>query len=172
MHRNRRFGRRQVSWIFVSALMVATACGGTSKVSSAGSPAPTSASVSPSPAATGYAISLTLSGGQSGTATQAQPDANNACAAGNIDAGIVFNGQTWSLDARASDYHGPGQYSAPVDFALTLSTPSYDIWMSTGGSATYTSSTSLSVEVDMTNMMAGPGEPGANAHLSGTVSCR
>ena len=174
MQHHYRFGTCHLSWIFVSALMAATACGGTSTVSGSltATPASTStAAVSPSPAGTTYKIALTFSGGQSGTAVQAEPDATNACAPGNLDAGIVFKGQTWSLGARATGYHGPGQYSAPTNFTLTLSTPSYDMWMSTGGTATYTSGTSLSVEVDMTNLMAGPGEPGATAHISGTVSC-
>jgi hypothetical protein len=97
-------------------------------------------------------------------------DSSSACGVGTIDVGIVVKGQVWSLSATVNGYHGPGRYSGS-DFNLMLSSPGFDIWTSTSGAATYSANTSLSIDVGMTDLMAGPGEPGATAHISGSLSC-
>jgi hypothetical protein len=166
-----------------AAVIVIAACGGASNVGTASSPgaAATASSPvpSPSPAAsptptsaqTAYTVHLTFSGGLATTVTQTKVNANSGCGAGRIDVDIVVNSQDWSLSASVDGYHGPGSYAAGSAFNLMLSAPNYDIWMSTSGAATYAGDTSLSVDVVMTNLMAGPGEPGASAHLKGTISC-
>jgi len=75
------------------------------------------------------------------------------------------------MSASVEGYHGPGSYAAGSAFNMMLSAPNYDIWMSAGGAASYAGDTSLTVDVTMTNLMAGPGEPGASAHIKGTISC-
>jgi hypothetical protein len=167
---------QQVFLAVVAMMMVVTGCGAPSKVAAVASPSPTASaptpaqSSSPSPAQPSYAVHLTFSGGLSAAVTKVQIDPSSSCAAGKISVGIIYKGQAWSMSATVNGYHGPGSYDAS-SFNLMLYTPSYDIWMSTSGSATYSAETSLSVSVDITNLMAGPGEPGATAHVSGTISC-
>ena len=163
-----------------AAVLVATACDGSSNAASssssnAGAAASPSAiamspSPSPSPAQVVYTVHLTFSGGLATTVTQTVVDSSSDCSAGKIDIGIVVKGQVWTLGASVHNYHGPGRYGS-ADFVLMLSSPDYDIWMSNSGEATYAGDTSLSVDVGVTNLMAGPGEPGANAHISGSISC-
>jgi hypothetical protein len=162
----------------VAAVMLATGCGGSSKVASE-STSPTASPVqspspnpspTPVPAQTTYTVNLTFSGGLSGRVTQTKVVDFSDCGTGKIDIEIIVHGQAWSLGASADSYHGPGRYKSPA-FNLMLSTPSSDIWMSTSGSATYTADTSLTVDVGMTNLMAGPGEPGSTAHISGSIKC-
>jgi len=163
--------------VLVASVPLLAGCGASSNVPDVSSPAAIAATPSPvaSPSAANqeqnYAVHLALSGGLATTVTQTKVDANSDCSAGKIDVGIVVNGQIWSLTASVDGYHGPGRYSVGSDFNLTLNSPNYDIWMSTSGSATYLGDTSLSVDVVMTDLMAGPGEPGATAHVSGSVAC-
>ncbi len=117
-----------------------------------------------------YAVHLTFSGGLATTVTQTMVNSSSDCGAGKMDIGIVVKGQVWTLGASVHGYHGPGRYGSS-DFVLMLSNPDSDIWISTSGEATYLGDTSLSVDVGVTNLMAGPGEPGANAHISGSVRC-
>jgi len=129
---------------------------------------------SPSAAATGaYLASLTFTGAISASVDRAQaPSAGstNACGTGNVDVDVIIKGQTWSLNASANPYRGAVQYKAGTEFALMINAPDYDMWMSTGGIATYTDDKSLSLDVTMTNLMV-PEGPGTTAHLSGSLAC-
>jgi hypothetical protein len=162
----------------VATVILAAGCGASPPVATQSSPGPTTPSPttstsptpSPTPAQPTYAVHLTLTGGLTGTVTQTRVNASSDCATGKIDVDIVVRGQVWSLTASVDGYHGPGRYGY-LAFNLMLSTPTFDIWMSTGGSATYSGDTALSVSVSVTNLMAGPGEPGATAHISGSISC-
>ena len=120
------------------------------------------------------AASLTFTGGLSGTVSGAQAPvggSSNACGSGAVDVNVVFKGQNWGFNASASPFHGPGQYAAGSGFSLLIASPTNDLWFATGGTATYNSDKSLSIDVDVTNMMAGPGEPGSVAHIAGMFSC-
>jgi len=155
--------------------MLMVGCGATSQ----GAASPSSRPVAPSPSAIstppskasagGYSANLTFSGGLSGTVTQATAQSGNgSCGGGAIKVEISLNGGDWSLGASAGPYHGPGQYKVPDGASLLLIAPTYDIWFSTAGTATYADDKTLSLDVDMTNGMA-PGVP--VAHLSGSLSC-
>jgi len=161
----------------LAVLVLACGCGTSSGAATHPTPsAPASAlsaspSASPSPAAPSYSVHLALTGGLTGTIGQVQVDSNSGCSASRIDVNVVYRGQVWAMGVSVTGYRGPGSYPVTSGFNVMLSTPSYDIWMSTSGSATYAADTSLTVNVGMTNLMAGPGEPGATAHISGTISC-
>jgi hypothetical protein len=121
-----------------------------------------------------YAASLTFTGGLSGTVSGAQAPvggSSNACGGGAVDVNVVFKGQNWGLNASASPYNGPGQYATGSGFSLLIASPTNDFWFATAGAATYSTGKALSIDVDVTNMMAGPGEPGSVAHITGTFSC-
>jgi hypothetical protein len=162
--------------VMVAAIVMTTGCGGSSNVASvstSATPSPVQTptpSTTQSPAQTTYTVNLTFSGGLSGRVTQTKVVDSSDCGTGKIDVEIIVHGQAWSLGASAGSYHGPGRYKYPA-FNLMLSSPSSDIWMSTSGSASYTADTALSVDVGMTNLMAGPGEPGSTAHVSGSIKC-
>jgi hypothetical protein len=164
--------------VVVLAVLMATGCGGSSKVaSSASSPTPSpvqlanpTPSSAPLPAQTTYTVNLTFSGGLSGRVTQTKVVDSSDCGIGKIDVEVIVHGQAWSLGASADSYHGSGRYKVP-QFNLMLSSPTSDIWMSTSGTASYSTDTSLSVNVAITNLMAGPGEPGSTAHISGSIKC-
>jgi len=163
--------------------LTAVACGSTAPATARVS-APVSASASPSidsqaptpslsaPALV-YSGQLTFSGGVSGKFTVQAPSsgASSACGDGSIDVGVSIKGQVWDIDASASPFKGPGKYAADSNFQLLISTPTFDLWTATGGTVTYSSDRAASLNVSITNMMAGPGEPGANAHISGMLSC-
>jgi len=171
--------------MLVAALagLLAVACGGSSQVTAvatasarpsvASSPsASPSPSVSPAPVIA-YSGQLTMSGGVSGKFAVVAPSgaASAGCGNGEVDVAIVVKGAAWNLNASASAYSGPGTYRVGDAFSILISTPSADLWFTTGGTAVYLSDRSVTINVDATNMMAGPGEPGANVHITGTMSC-
>ena len=163
--------------------VMGTACGGTSPAAAVvtasarqpatPSPAPSpSLATSPSPAAPAYSGHLTFTGGVSGTfAVMAPSGGSGKCGAGEVDVAVVIRGAEWDISASVSPFNGAGSYSVASGFGVLISTPSFDLWSSTGGTAVYASDRSVTVDIDITNMMAGPGEPGANAHITGTMSC-
>ncbi len=172
--------RKKQSLIALAAVValatVAGACGGTPQATSTSATSPQAVTSSPAKNADVYAASLTFTGGLSGkvSGAQAPPSgASNACGSGSIDIGIVLNGQDWALDASASAFHGAGQYKAGLgsEFDLMMWSPTNDIWTTTAGSATYNDGKSLHLDVDVTNLMAGPGEPNSTGHVSGSMSC-
>ncbi len=169
-----------ITTLICIAAVFAAGCGAAS--SAASSPKPAQATASPTTATTptptaltlAYRANLTFTGGLSGTVTAAQapPGASsNKCGDGGIDASITLGGQVLSLGASSSSYHGPGQYRAGSEAEVLVSTPSYDIWISTGGTVTYTSGTAMTLDIDITNGMVGAGAPGSTAHIVGSLSC-
>src|SRR5712691_3720099 len=118
----------------LAVTILAGGCGGPAGVAAHQSPAavstPSPAS-SPSPAPPSYSVNLVLTGGLTGTMSQTQADANSGCGAGRFDVNVIYKGQAWSLGASVTGYHGPGRYALSDGFNLMLSSPTYDIWMST-----------------------------------------
>jgi hypothetical protein len=164
---------------FAAAAAVAAmagACGGTPQAVTTSATSPQAVTPSSAKSVDTYAARLTFAGGLSGNVTGAQAPpsgSSNACGAGSIDVEVVLNGQNWALDATASAFHGPGEYKAGLgsEFDLMMWSPTNDIWTTTAGSATYSDDKSLHLDVDVTNLMVGAGDPHSTAHVSGSISC-
>ncbi len=151
-------------------------CGGAQHATSTSSAKPPAATTSPSTSLDVYAASLVFTGGLSGKVNGAQAppsQASHACGGGSVDVDVTLGGQVYALNGSASAFHGPGQYKAGLgsEFNLMIWSPTNDIWTTTSGSATYKDDKSLAIDADLTNLMAGPGEPNSTAHVSGSMSC-
>lgn len=161
---------------FIALAMTVAGCGGAQHATSTSAATRQAATPSPSKSLDVYAASLVFTGGLSGNVSGAQvppSQASHACGGGTVDVDVTLNGQVYALNASASAFHGPGQYKAGLgnEFNLMIWSPTNDIWTTTSGSATYKDDKSLTIDADVTNMMAGPGEPNSIAHVSGSMSC-